>query len=49
MAASRLAEVEGRPHPDPEAACDIEALVGSVLYESSDSSDNTSDERSYEG
>lgn len=33
ISASRLAEVEGRPTPDPDAAFNIEALVGSVLYE----------------
>lgn len=33
LAASRLAEVEGRAAPNPDAAFNIEALVGSVLYE----------------
>lgn len=48
LAASRLAEVEGRPQPDPDAAFDIEALVGSVLFEPSDSADNTGDEHNYD-
>ncbi|MEV1129292.1 GIY-YIG nuclease family protein [Agromyces sp. NPDC049794] len=33
LSAARLAEVEGRAAPDPAAAFNIEALVGSVLYE----------------
>ncbi len=33
LSAARLAEVEGRVRPDPDAAFNIEALVGSVLYE----------------
>lgn len=33
LSAARLAEVEGRAMPDPEAAFNVEALVGSVLYE----------------
>lgn len=48
LAASRLAEVEGRPQPDPDAAFDIESLVGSVLYESEDASEGAGDEDSYE-
>ncbi|WP_233284412.1 GIY-YIG nuclease family protein [Prescottella equi] len=36
IAAMRLASVEGRPAPDP-AAISVEGLVGSVLYEHSDS------------
>ncbi len=35
ISAMRLAEVEGRPEPDP-AAISVEGLVGSVLYEHSD-------------
>lgn len=35
LAAARLAYVEGRPEPDP-SAINVEGLVGSVLYESSD-------------
>lgn len=48
LAASRLAEVEGRPQPDPDAAFDIEALVGSVLYEFDDATDGDDDEDSNE-
>ncbi|MDL5486021.1 GIY-YIG nuclease family protein [Microbacterium wangruii] len=33
LSASRLAEVEGRPLPEPEASFNINELVGSVLYE----------------
>lgn len=36
LAASRLADVEGRPQPDPNEAFNIDALVGSVLYELDD-------------
>jgi hypothetical protein len=32
LSAERLAFVEGRPKPDP-GAINVEALVGSVLYE----------------
>lgn len=39
ISAMRLASVEGRPEPDP-AAISVEGLVGSVLYEHSDSGDN---------
>lgn len=34
LAAVRLAEVEGRPEPDPSTAFNVDSLVGSVLYES---------------
>lgn len=36
LSASRLAEAEGRPPPDPGKAFNIDHLVGSVLYESDD-------------
>lgn len=34
LAAVRLAHVEGRPEPNPAEAFNVDALVGSVLYES---------------
>lgn len=33
LAAARLAEVEGRPAPEPDIAFDIQALVGSLRYD----------------
>lgn len=33
LAACRLAEVEGRPYPEPEQSFNINELVGSVLEE----------------
>jgi len=46
LAASRLAEIEGRPEPDPDAAFDVEALVGSVLSEYDSSPNASGDEDS---
>lgn len=44
LAASRLAYVEGRPLVEPDDAFDIEALVGSVLVESEESTPERSEE-----
>ncbi|WP_244268180.1 GIY-YIG nuclease family protein [Microbacterium foliorum] len=44
LAASRLAAAEGRPDPDPDAAFNVEALVGSVLHETPELESSTSAE-----
>lgn len=49
LAASRLAEVEGRPDPDPHVAFDTEELVGSVLADTESHRDADGDDDTLDG